>query len=539
MACLAFVSLFLVSTCLAQIAAATEQVKRDEEYWTERAYPTQVEVYDGRNVTTGDKFHSISRRMSYKEFNKVMQCPPEQPDLLYSGSYQLMKLVPPTRDSLQFFCAYAETRCEPFKKCRERVASIRRAEAGGKGGNKYKEDGLEHLVDVPTNMRLVHFFAGRRSASLDWPWGRHRMRLKSNTAPNHAFYLPIHFVQNMIYDLPTAFMFFSEELPVLLFNFPFPVFSSTASLEFADMPWPWPQHFEDHLLHKHINLRQKFDFVEKMKSGSQDLNDRAVRFNHSKLHEPLVAWKEKIPRALCLTGITPIRQVIIDVAAARPDLIEAHFTDWGLLQPWNPLSEEEPYERPNSGEEEKLGNNSTAAAPASAPGFLSHIDRLKAPNNRAVHDEASKYKYLIVPLGRAGKATAGRLAFFLAHAGSVVLLQHSQHSYHFSHRLKPWVHYVPILNSGADVAEKIEWLREHDNLAQQIAANGLAFGKSYLRFEDYLCYAAYAVHTLGTLQAAHSNDSFVFDPEEFPTSLHQNTINKYLTGNETLMSSDP
>ena len=66
-------------------------------------------------------------------------------------------------------------------------------------------------------------------------------------------------------------------------------------------------------------------------------------------------------------------------------------------------------------------------------------------------------------------------------------------SYHFSARLQEWVHYVPLAHSSADLIEKIEWLRAHDDLAQRIATNARNFGTSYLRLEDYYCYFAAAL----------------------------------------------
>ena len=39
------------------------------------------------------------------------------------------------------------------------------------------------------------------------------------------------------------------------------------------------------------------------------------------------------------------------------------------------------------------------------------------------------------------------------------------------------VHYVPLSYSSADLIEKIEWLINHDTMAQQIAENAKNFGK--------------------------------------------------------------
>jgi len=44
---------------------------------------------------------------------------------------------------------------------------------------------------------------------------------------------------------------------------------------------------------------------------------------------------------------------------------------------------------------------------------------------------------------------------------------------------------------------QVEWLKENDDMARQIAKNAQNFALSYLRLEDYLCYAA------GTLRLLH------------------------------------
>ena len=99
-----------------------------------------------------------------------------------------------------------------------------------------------------------------------------------------------------------------------------------------------------------------------------------------------------------------------------------------------------------------------------------------------------------------GESMSGRLADLVAHSGAVVLLQSSSHVYHFSARLKPWVHFVPVAHSLSDIIEKVEWLVQHDDLARQIAQNAENFGKSYLRLEDYFCYAADALHTIAEIE---------------------------------------
>ena len=140
---------------------------------------------------------------------------------------------------------------------------------------------------------------------------------------------------------------------------------------------------------------------------------------------------------------------------------------------------------------------------------------MKLYTNRSLSYEYGRYKYLVVLTGVEAKASSGRLASFLAHSGSVVLLQESEFSYHFSARLKPWVHYVPLSYSAADLTEKILWLQRHDDLAQKIARNARIFGDSYLRLEDQICYAANVLQNLG--QILNGSDALQpFSPRKIP-----------------------
>jgi len=87
----------------------------------------------------------------------------------------------------------------------------------------------------------------------------------------------------------------------------------------------------------------------------------------------------------------------------------------------------------------------------------------------------------------------------------VILLQRSEFEYHFSARLQPWVHYVPLSHSTADVVAKLRWLRSHDALAWRIAENAANFARSHLRLEDHYCYLAHLLKALGRVQANSSS----------------------------------
>ena len=154
----------------------------------------------------------------------------------------------------------------------------------------------------------------------------------------------------------------------------------------------------------------------------------------------------------------------------------------------------------------------------SHPGYPKFPLPLMTPGGVGMKYNPKKFKYIIVPSGHENKATSGRLAYLLAHSGAVILLQRHEHTHHFSSRLKPWVHYVPLSMNMADATEKVEWLREHDEMAKQLAENARNFGKSYLRMEDYFCYTATVLKTFGEI-AQNSTDALsAFEPIAMPST---------------------
>lgn len=57
-------------------------------------------------------------------------------------------------------------------------------------------------------------------------------------------------------------------------------------------------------------------------------------------------------------------------------------------------------------------------------------------------------------------------------SGVVSLKVDSTKIEYFYSNLEPWVHYVPIKSDFSDLLEKVEWLRNNDDKAKEIAKNG-------------------------------------------------------------------
>jgi hypothetical protein len=184
----------------------------------------------------------------------------------------------------------------------------------------------------------------------------------------------------------------------------------------------------------------------------------------------------------------------------NPDLIDAGWPDaccpWRSKPSWNPESLED-RDVMGFGFGPKFNNSIKFSFNKSKVGFIESYLGLQIEHG--IDYVTKKYKYLIVLAGLDGQATSGRLAHLIAHSGAVVLLQTTEFEYHFSARLKPWVHFVPIAYNAADLIEKIKWLQNHELMAYRIAQNAKIFGESYLRLEDNYCYMATLMKTLGDL----------------------------------------
>ena len=96
----------------------------------------------------------------------------------------------------------------------------------------------------------------------------------------------------------------------------------------------------------------------------------------------------------------------------------------------------------------------------------------------------TQYKY---QLNIDGTVAAYRFPYLLA-GGSLVLKQDSAYYEHFYHRLEPWVHYVPVERDIGDLVKRLEWARENDEKAREMARNAAQFVEDHLLPEQLYCY---------------------------------------------------
>jgi hypothetical protein len=442
---------------------------------------------------------SSEKKIPYETFKKILQCAPQEPGLDgLDGSISLTRLVKPSRKTVEVICAWAEsTRCsqDDWSTCQDEVV-------------RFKKHGPDNKNDI--SMPRLNFFARFQLVRiidselyLDWPWGAERTKIKEVVRCKDMGFLGMYKkITNVVSGIEDLVFFSGGEHPFLPFNTPFPAFSSTADEKHANIPWPWNKEFHEEANRYHQALGRNDGFVDKVYSDNN------------------INWEDEIAKAAYMGHFDNLRRMIMDQARLRPDLFEVKEPYYGWDEPihsWDPAAQSGNI-KPNATAGKDMSKDDIKSFVKGSdpgpqhepqPGEASYILPLL---NQGSYDPRT-FKYTIVLLAMNGIATADRLAHLLAYSGSVVLMQDSSFIFHFSARLIPWVHYVPLTYSTTDAIDKIEWLKRNDEKARQIAENGRNFGKSFLRLEDLYCYAATALHTIG-LVMKNSTAHEPFNPQK-------------------------
>ncbi|XP_041375930.1 protein O-glucosyltransferase 2-like [Gigantopelta aegis] len=106
-----------------------------------------------------------------------------------------------------------------------------------------------------------------------------------------------------------------------------------------------------------------------------------------------------------------------------------------------------------------------------------------------------KYKYQI---NVDGTVAAYRLPYLFG-GNSLVLKQDSHYYEHFYHHLKPYEHYIPFRHNLSDLMEKVQWARDHDKEAQEIAKAAQMWVRQNLNPADIFCYHVKLFHEYSKL----------------------------------------
>lgn len=397
-----------------------------------------------------------------------------------------MQMYPITNDIIELTSAYAEKPCLDYHKridwesCQNTIKLLK--------ANKRNE--LKNIIKPVNyeveNVRLIRIING--SAYYDWPWQSDK-NWKLDT--QYTLLRLIISTLNKISDVPdSVFMSISFDYPLLPSYFPMAFISHGPTITNSDIPFPWTLVVNDEII-----LHNKYFSKKSMKESNDlyDANSEHLKNLHpydnnnnnytdiyNKYYNPDndYVWKGREDKAafygsLWFSQVGIARQIVMDLAKRYPHLIAANYTiDIGASN----------YRSPKTNEQFNRG--------------IDDIKDSKLSKMIPLHDYMRKYKYLVV---LAGNSISGRLCTFLAYSGAVVLLQETDLLYHFSSRLKPWIHYVPISMTAADLPDKIKWLQDNDDKAKQLARNARNFGLSYLRLEDYYCYTAHLLKSFGEI----------------------------------------
>ena len=76
------------------------------------------------------KFNNIDNndnKVSLEKFKEIMQCDDNEPALdQYYGTLSLMLLFPPSKETVELMCAWAETRCGDWVQCKAQVDKFKK-----------------------------------------------------------------------------------------------------------------------------------------------------------------------------------------------------------------------------------------------------------------------------------------------------------------------------------------------------------------------------------------------------------------------------
>lgn len=86
-----------------------------------------------------------------------------------------------------------------------------------------------------------------------------------------------------------------------------------------------------------------------------------------------------------------------------------------------------------------------------------------------------------------GTVAAYRFPYLLT--GNVVVFKQDSIFYeHFYKELKPMHHYVPINRDLSNLVEKVQWAKQNDDFAREIARQANQFANEHLTPDKVLCY---------------------------------------------------
>jgi hypothetical protein len=92
-----------------------------------------------------------------------------------------------------------------------------------------------------------------------------------------------------------------------------------------------------------------------------------------------------------------------------------------------------------------------------------------------------RYKAIIM---LEGNDVASGLKWALLSNSVFIMRKPNVTSWAMEEQLEPWVHYIPLDVSLADIVEKVQWVLDHDEEARQIAVRGTLWMKDMVSHPD-------------------------------------------------------
>lgn len=163
---------------------------------------------------------SLKLKVSTKQFKEALQCSESEPALdEFYGTLSLLELYPPTREVVELFCLWAETRCYDahgnWSGCKKLLEEYRK-------GNYPKEFGmLKH--NMFESFRLLRIMNG--TLYYDWPWGIDRVPKLERFG---MIYDPLLFALNAISDVKDSIFGFGGEHIAMPWKLPFPLIAEVS-----------------------------------------------------------------------------------------------------------------------------------------------------------------------------------------------------------------------------------------------------------------------------------------------------------------------
>lgn len=178
-----------------------------------------------------------------------------------------------------------------------------------------------------------------------------------------------------------------------------------------------------------------------------------------------------------------LRLRLVEMARARPDLLDAGITKWTSTM------------RIHRGARGPAAHNVVPAAKA---------DR-RVAEFIPIEKQARRFKYTVAVDGHVAPFRVPACMFH----GILVLKPESKWRTWYAPKMSPWIHFVPVAADLSDLFEKIEWCRTNDVACRRIVRNAHRFVARHFKPEALVELCAEQLKLYGAKIAARPGDSLV------------------------------